>query len=260
MGGTRGKTIVVAGGGIVLVLILLFLVRGPSVSGTITYRERIPLSPGAVVKISLNDTSYADGPSELVAHQTITDPGQVPIDFRVPYPRGAINTRNTYSVSVRIEEDGRLAFINDTAYDVITHGNPNRVDLVLVMVEPPPDMLDSEWNPSDNAPVEQPVDVVETHTIWEGTQALVRVVYQVAATDGCYRLGREEATIEDGIIDITVTAWVPAPTPWAMDCSDRSLELDGILDLGTSLEPGQTYTVTVNGEPFLTFTAPLLRS
>ena len=257
MGDSRGKTIVVAGGGIVLVLILLFLVRGPSVSGTITYRERIPLSPGAVVKISLNDTSYADGPSELVARQTITDPGQVPIDFRLAYPREAINSLSTYSISVRIEEaDGRLAFINDTAYDVITHGNPSNVDMVLVMVEPPPEMVEGEWTPSDNAPVEQPVGVVETHMIWEGTQALIRVVYQVAATDGCYRIGREEATIEGRIVDITVTAWVPAPTPWAMDCSDRSLELDSILDLGNSLETGETYTVRVNGEPFLTFTSP----
>ena len=257
MGGSRGKAMIVAGGGIALMLILLFLVRGPSVSGTITYRERIPLSPGAVVRVSLNDTSYADGPSELVAHRTITDPGQIPIDFRLPYPRETINSRNTYSISVRIEEaDGRLAFINDTAYDVITHGNPTRVDMVLVMVEPPPEMVDGEWNPSDNAPVEQPVNVVETHMIREGTQAFVRVVYQVAATDGCYRLGREEATIEGRIVEVTVTAWVPAPTPWAIDCSDRSLELDSILDLGNSLEPGESYTVRVNGEISLTFTAP----
>jgi len=257
MGSSRGKAMIVAGCGIALILIALFVVRGPSVSGTITYRERIPLSPGAVVKISLNDTSYADGPAVLVAAQTITDPGQVPIDFKVRYPRGAINTRSTYSISVRIEEaDGRLAFINDTAYDVLTHGNPDRVDMVLVMVEPPPEMVDGEWTPSDTAPVEQPVDVVETHMIWEGTQALVRVVYQVAATDGCYRLGREEATIEGGIVTITVTAWIPAPTPWAIDCSDRSLELDSILDLGSSLEPGKTYSVRVNGETYLTFAAP----
>ena len=51
------------------------LVRGPSVSGTITYRERIHLSPGAVVKVSLSDTSYADGPSVLVAHHNITAGG-----------------------------------------------------------------------------------------------------------------------------------------------------------------------------------------
>ena len=257
MGGRKVKTVVLAGGGVALIVIVLLLVRGPSVSGTITYRERIPLSPGAVVTISLRDTSYADAPSELVAHQTITDPGQVPIDFRVPYPWGAINARNTYSVSVRIEEeDGRLAFINDTTYDVITHGNPNRVDMVLVLVEPPPEMVDGEWTPSDNAPVEQPVDVVETHMIREGTQALVRVVYRVAATDGCYRLGREEATIEGTVVDVAVTAWVPAPTTWAMDCSDSSLELDSILDLGNSLETGRIYTVRVNGAPSLNFTAP----
>ena len=41
-----------------------------------------------------------------------------------------------------------------------------------------------------------------------------------------------------------------------MDCSDRSLELDSILDLGNSLETGDTYTVRVNGETSLTFTAP----
>jgi len=257
MTGGRAKATVVAGGGIALILIVLFLVRGPSVSGTITYRERIPLSPGAMVRISLNDTSYADGPSELIAEQTITDPGQIPIDFRVPYPREAIDSRNTYSISVRIEEaDGRLAFINDTAYDVITKGNPNKVDMVLVMVEPAPEMVDGEWTPSDNAPVEQPVDVVETHMIWEGSQAFVRVVYQVAATDGCYRLGREDATIEGTVVNVTVTAWIPAPTPWAMDCSDRSLGLDSILDLGNSLDAGQTYTVRVNGETSLTFTAP----
>lgn len=75
MGGSRAKAIVAAGDGIALILIVLFLVRGPSVSGTITYRERIHLSPGAVVKVSLSDTSYADGPSVLVAHHNITASG-----------------------------------------------------------------------------------------------------------------------------------------------------------------------------------------
>ena len=69
MSGSRSKAIVAAGVGVALILILLFSVRGPSVSRTITYRERIPLSPGAVVKISLSDTSYADGPSGPWRHQ-----------------------------------------------------------------------------------------------------------------------------------------------------------------------------------------------
>ena len=38
------------------------------------------------------------------------------------------------------ESDGRMAFTNDTAYDVITRGNPRRVDMTLVMAEPPPEV------------------------------------------------------------------------------------------------------------------------
>ena len=145
------KAILLVGGGIGLILIFLAVfVSEPSVSGTISYRERISLSPGAMVTVRLHDTSYADGSSPLVAEQVISDPGRVPIEFRVPYSRDTIDPRNTYSVYARIDKsDGRLAFINDTAYDVITRGNPTRVNMVLVLVEPPPEMVDGEWSPSD---------------------------------------------------------------------------------------------------------------
>lgn len=47
------------------------------------------------------------------------------------YNEDDINPRNTYSIQARItESDGRLAFINDTAYDVITRANPTRIDMV----------------------------------------------------------------------------------------------------------------------------------
>ena len=111
-----------------------------SVRGTITYRERIALTPDAVVVVQLRDTTYADAAAVLIAEQIIDSPGQVPIDFDVRYPSDEIDNRNTYSVSAVItESDGRMAFTNDTAYDVITRGNPRRVDMKLVMVEPPPD-------------------------------------------------------------------------------------------------------------------------
>ena len=54
-----------------------------SVSGTVTYRERWALTPGATLIVELRDVSYADGPATLIARQTISDPGQVPIKFRV---------------------------------------------------------------------------------------------------------------------------------------------------------------------------------
>ena len=119
-----------------------------SVSGTVTYRERLSLSPEATLIVELRDVSYADAAAPLIARQTIPNPGQVPIRFRVEYNREDIDQRNTYGISARIvESDGRLAFTNDTAYDVITGGNPNKVDMLLVLVEPPPDMIESgeDW-------------------------------------------------------------------------------------------------------------------
>ncbi len=112
-----------------------------SVSGTVTYRERIALSSDAVVTVQLRDTSYADAAAVLISEQIISNPGQVPIDFELRYVSDEIDDRNTYSIrAVITESDGRMAFTNDTAYDVVTRGNPRRVNMTLVMVEPPPEV------------------------------------------------------------------------------------------------------------------------
>ena len=158
-------------------------------------------------------------------------------------------------MSARIDEsDGRLAFINDTAYDVITRGNPKKVNMVLV--EPPPEMVDGEWSAEDRLPVEEPVHVTGTDIIWEGKQVYVHVVFEVSDVEGCYRRGREEATVDGTRILVDVTAWVPPPAPWAMDCSDRNLELDAVVYVSDSLATGETYTVEVNGKQELTSSVP----
>ena len=233
---------------------------GSSVTGTVTYRERIALTPDARLIVQVRDTSYADADAELVAEQVISDPGQVPISFEVDYDPGDIDSGNTYSVSARIEEaDGRLAFINDTAYDVITRGNPKRVDMVLVLVEPPPEMVDGEFSAEDRQPVEEPVHVTGTEIVWEGQQAFAHVLFAIPEVDGCYRIGREEATADGNRIVVEVTAWVPRPSPWAIDCSERTLELDAWVllgEVGDTLATGETYTVEVNGVETLTLAVP----
>ena len=116
-----------------------------TVTGTVTYRERIALSPDAVVEVKLLDVSRADALAVTIGEQVIEDPGQVPIAFEVEYDPTDIDERFTYTVQVRIMEGDRLAFINDTAYHVITRGSPNQVDLVLVKVGgAPPEPAPSE--------------------------------------------------------------------------------------------------------------------
>ena len=109
-----------------------------TVTGTITYRERIALTPNAVVEVKLLDVSRADAPAITVGEQIIENPGQVPIAFEIEYDPADIDQRFTYAIGARITESGELAFINDTSYQVITRDNPTHVDMVLVRVSGAP--------------------------------------------------------------------------------------------------------------------------
>ena len=80
-----------------------------SVTGTVTYRERLALTGEASLVVELRDVSYADAAAPLIASQTIHNPGQVPITFEVPYNRADIDRRKVYSITARIIESGRPA-------------------------------------------------------------------------------------------------------------------------------------------------------
>ena len=226
-----------------------------SVSGTVTYRERLALSPGARLVVDLRDVSYADAPSTLIARQTITDPGQVPIKFKVEYNRDDIDSRNTYSIKADIiESDGRLAFTNDTAYEVITRGNPNKVDMVLVLVQPPPDQADegTDWRQW----VETPAQVSWANLIPNEREHLLRIGYFQSTIEGCARPGSRSLEVKGTDIVATITLMQPPPTAWVIPCDEQVVELDAVEPIKASLEPGETYRVIVNDVPTSSFSLP----
>ncbi len=104
------------------------------VSGSVTYRERIALSPEAVVEVSLQDVSRADAAAVELSSMVIPNPGQVPIPFELEYDPAAIDERMTYSIRARIIDRGHLVFTTDTNVPVLTRGAGNEVKLVLVRV------------------------------------------------------------------------------------------------------------------------------
>ena len=225
-----------------------------SVSGTITYRERLALTPNATLIVELRDVSYADGPAPLIAHQTIAGPGQVPIEFEVRYSREDIDSRNTYAVQARIiESDARLAFINDTAYEVITRGNPDKVDMLLTLVQPPPDQAGGS---DGRAWVEVPVAVAWANLIPNEPEHLLRVGYYQSTIEGCARPGDQALELDGYDIVMRVTLMQPPPTPWAIPCHEQLVELDTVEAIGAPLEYGQTYRVIVNDRVATTFTLP----
>lgn len=103
------------------------------VTGSVTYRERIALSPDAVINISLVDTSVADLASQTVAESLINAEGrQVPVPFTLTFDPALIVRAHHYSVRATIRGgNGMMMFSTTQAYPVLTHGAPSKVDLVL---------------------------------------------------------------------------------------------------------------------------------
>jgi putative lipoprotein len=102
------------------------------VTGTVTYRERMALTPDAVVEVQLLDVSLTDVAATLIAEQTIKPEHQVPIPFEISFDPAEIDERMSYSVRATIRSGGRTMFITDRSYPVLTRGHPAHVDLVLV--------------------------------------------------------------------------------------------------------------------------------
>lgn len=101
------------------------------VTGTVTYRERMALPPNAVVEVELRNVSLTDVQATVIASQTIVNPPQVPIAFRLEFDLRQIEPRYSYAISARITIEDQLAFINDQSYLVLTRGRPDRVEMVL---------------------------------------------------------------------------------------------------------------------------------
>jgi putative lipoprotein len=103
-----------------------------AVTGTLSYRERITLPPDAVVLVQLRDVSLMDVAAKLISEQVIMPEHSVPIPFSLPYTAEDIDERMTYSVFASIRSGGRLLFITDRSYQVLTRGKSNHVKLILV--------------------------------------------------------------------------------------------------------------------------------
>jgi len=101
------------------------------VSGNISYRERIALPPGFVVKVELLDVSRQDAPAETINSIELTPAHQVPIPYEIPFDKTRINPRHSYAVRGRIFVGGRLWFTSTQVIPVITQGAPRHADIWL---------------------------------------------------------------------------------------------------------------------------------
>jgi putative lipoprotein len=104
------------------------------VTGSVSYRERIALPADAVIHVALLDVSLMDVAAKLISEQTITPQHQVPIPFALEYDPNDVDERMTYAVRATIRSAGKLVFTTDRSYQVLTRGQPDHVELILVRV------------------------------------------------------------------------------------------------------------------------------
>ncbi len=106
-----------------------------AVTGKALYLQRIALPSQAVITVTLSDTSKMDAPSETISQQSFSAKEQsTPFVFSLPYSEKNLVATNRYTVSAKVTVDGKLWFITDTAYPVIT--DPNHTTHIDVIMKP----------------------------------------------------------------------------------------------------------------------------
>jgi putative lipoprotein len=93
-----------------------------SLDGEVFYLQRIALPPTAILSVSLQDISLADAPAKVIDEQRGPVKGQVPLPFHLTYDPLKIEPNHRYSVSARIEVDGKLLFITTENHAVRLDG------------------------------------------------------------------------------------------------------------------------------------------
>ena len=93
-----------------------------SLDGEVFYLQRIALPPAATLSVSLQDVSLMDAPAVTLAEQKGPVKGQVPLPFHLSYDPAQVKPGHTYSVSARIELDGKLMFITTERHSVQLNG------------------------------------------------------------------------------------------------------------------------------------------
>ncbi|MEQ5777383.1 YbaY family lipoprotein [Thalassospira sp. NFXS8] len=112
--------------------------RTDTIAGTVSYRERIAMTPSNILTVRLLDVSRADAPARVVASrsQPATNP---PMSFALPYQTADIDPAHRYAVEAIVTDGaGNNLFRNETSYPVLTGGNPDAVNIDVMLLRQQP--------------------------------------------------------------------------------------------------------------------------
>lgn len=89
-----------------------------TITGEVTYRERIALPEGGRLVVRLVDVSKADAPARIEAEAVIAGEGQVPLQFTLNFDPKVVNPKHSYALVAEIRAGNVLWFRNTTQFPV----------------------------------------------------------------------------------------------------------------------------------------------
>jgi len=104
-----------------------------TLSGTVTYRERMALRAGHRLTVELHDVSRADAPAIVLGRSQAIVDGQPPLAYEISFDPTKIHPRSRYSLRATLHDaDGKLAWTTTQAYLVLRPGAPKTgIELLL---------------------------------------------------------------------------------------------------------------------------------
>ncbi len=230
---------------------------GAAITGTLTYRERIALSPAAVAIVELQDVSRTDVRATTLSSLRLEAPGDPPIPFRLDYDPAQIDERMRYAVRAEIREGERLLFTTDRHHGVLTGDSAGgELEILLIRAqERPPEppeqplagtrwVLDSIVGDSGSEPAAEPSGE-------EPLPSLDFTADRVSGYSGCNNFnGGYEAT--DGTLAIGLLAITQRACP-AMALERTVVQALGEADAYLLDAPAQTLTLISQGKPSLIY-------
>ncbi|HJU38203.1 MAG TPA: YbaY family lipoprotein [Tahibacter sp.] len=110
-----------------------------SVTGTVSLKTPIPLSPSAQLKLALINVSL-----KTPVAQSTTPLTAVPSPFQLAFEQNKIDQNSFYVLDVAIA-DGERNFVAPRQYPVVTKGAPAKVDVVLAAEPTASEKLEAEY-------------------------------------------------------------------------------------------------------------------
>ncbi|KFI27053.1 glycoprotein-polysaccharide metabolism protein [Haematobacter missouriensis] len=189
--------------------------------GTVTYRERMALPPGAEVEVKLLDVSRADAPATILAETTLRPGHAAPFPFALEYDAAAIAQGHSYALQARITAGERLLFITTTRHPAFE--NPaGQAEIVVERVTTP--ATTPTTTPAATPTGTWRLESVGDQPAEEGVQAVIEIAADgtLSGSGGCNMI-TGKARIEGEHIDFgRIASTMMACPPLAME-QERAL-------------------------------------